>query len=194
MELIQQHFDLAMKAFNATLTREGWGTGNVKVPGLLRERLPLIEFSSYCSNDPLLVLLKDVGGEIMFARIESDCVFAIGFPDNLIKPVTKAFNHEKMKGLTEMEVKDNEHTITIEIDPNYVHDSTPECIRLLERIESGEVPHDEISTSQMIMASLAFDKNEWLPNGWIDSTEQELLKRLDSGQINAIKAFKQARI
>lgn len=84
--------------------------------------------------------------------------------------------------------------ISIEIDPNYVHDNSLEAFRLLKQIESGEVAFNEVSTSEQIMASIAYNKNEWLPETWKNGTEKELLNRLNEGQIKAIKAFRQAQL
>ncbi|MGP5159825.1 hypothetical protein [Pseudoalteromonas prydzensis] len=61
---------------------------------------------------------------------------------------------------------------------------------LLTRIESGEVSYNEVSTSEQIMAALTFEKSDWLPERWASGTEQQLIARINVGQIKAIKQSK----
>ncbi len=67
-------------------------------------------------------------------------------------------------------------------------------LSLLKRIASGEVSVDRISISQQIMVALAFDDESIFPFDWASRSEQEKLARLDSEQIAAIKAYKQAQL
>ena len=67
-------------------------------------------------------------------------------------------------------------------------------LSLLKRIESGEVSTENISFSQSIMASYAFDDKGLIQFDRGDSSEHELLERLDEHQISAIKAYKQSKI
>ena len=67
-------------------------------------------------------------------------------------------------------------------------------LELLNRIDKKEVDPTSISTSQAIMAALAFDRPDWMQHGWDQLTEQEQLQRLNDSQIAAIKQFKQAKL
>lgn len=62
-------------------------------------------------------------------------------------------------------------------------------IKLLHQIETEMLPIEQLSTAQQIMASIAFNKPEFLPSHWSDKSEEQLYKRLSDEQRSALQLY-----
>lgn len=51
-------------------------------------------------------------------------------------------------------------------------------IKVLREVKQNIVSLDSLTTAQQIMASIAFDKPEMLPNHWLDKPRAKLFNRL----------------
>lgn len=72
---------------------------------------------------------------------------------------------------------------------SYLGCSVDKEINLLHEIKKNIVSIDQLTTAQQIMASLAFNKPEMLPNNWLNKSRAQLFKRLSIEQRYAIKLY-----
>lgn len=63
-------------------------------------------------------------------------------------------------------------------------------IKLLHQIETEMLPIEHLPTDQQIMASIAFNKPEFLPSHWSDKSDEQLYKRLSDEQRSALKLYR----
>ncbi len=81
---LEKKFALAVAAFNKSREADGWGSKNIKAPESLKNRVPIIEKSSFIGdeNEANNVLsLKDNDGKIVIARFRGTGVSGLSFPD-----------------------------------------------------------------------------------------------------------------
>lgn len=92
-----EKYALACEALKKANSPQGWGIGNVKTPGLLRERYPVKELSQ---EDLPYLTLNDNQGEIIKVSFGEYGVSSISFPNSLSRPNRDGFDHDKLKRLT----------------------------------------------------------------------------------------------
>jgi len=81
---LEKKFTLAVAALNKSRDADGWGSKNIKAPESLKNRVPVIEKSSFIGDESEgnnVLSLKDNDGKIMIARFKGTGVSSLSFPD-----------------------------------------------------------------------------------------------------------------
>jgi hypothetical protein len=98
-EKLEKDFKTALEVLEKLKSPNGWGMGEVKLPGSLRERVPVKQLSEYNDIDGTIMTLNDDHGAILRVRFgrKYGGVESVSIAGKLPSKATREFDHDKLK-------------------------------------------------------------------------------------------------